>query len=98
MFILTWCDHDKLKNMINIMYHSIEISIYDNIESTPVQHVWEIWRMLRKNGKISKATLKRRRPVGKRKIEVIAMNMLLNILIWNEEGGGSKLVHLHIYM
>lgn len=30
--------------------------------------------MLRKNGKISKATLKRRRPVGKRKIEVIAMN------------------------
>lgn len=53
--------------------------------------------MLRKNGKISKATLKRRRPVGKRKIEVIAMNehVLAIEHVDTKIGGGSKSVHLH---
>lgn len=55
--------------------------------------------MLRKNGKISKATLKRRRPVGKRKIEVIAMNehvlAIEHVDMKIGRGGGSKSVHLH---
>lgn len=54
--------------------------------------------MLRKNGKISKATLKRRRPVGKRKIEVIAMNehvLAIEHVDMKIGGMGSKSVHLH---
>lgn len=52
--------------------------------------------MLRKNGKISKATLKRRRPVGKRKIEVIAMNehVLAIKHVDMKIGGGVKISSL----
>lgn len=53
--------------------------------------------MLRKNGKISKATLKRRRPVGKRKIEVIAMNehvLAIEHVDTKIGGGGVKISSL----